>query len=219
MCELAGHPLLYWTIKFGQVCSHIDSVVVSSNEPEILQYCETFKNVKIIERPQELSDDHSQDIEAFEHCLSELKKLKHKVNDYVVHLRATNPFRKLWWMDEIIQILSTRPDIDTIRSVEEAADTPFKMWLRDDQKLMSPVAPINDIPFAHSQPRQNLPKSYRQNAHLDIIRTDVLSAGKIVGKKIYGYETVNDLPDIDLPVDLQVARENFSDLIDQTLLG
>ena len=120
-------------------------------------------------------------------------------------------------MDEIMEILKNKPEIDTVRSVEEASDTPFKMWFKSDSQLMKPVVNIPSVPFAHSMPKQALPKVYRQNAHLDVIKTSVVRDQKIVGDHIYGYETEDNLPDIDLPIDLTIAREHFGELIDKSL--
>jgi CMP-N,N'-diacetyllegionaminic acid synthase len=217
MQDLAGKPLLYWTLRYAQLCPYIENTIVSSDDLEILNYVSGFQNVWTIERPAHLASDTSTDLEAFEHCLTQAKSEFITVNDYVVHLRATNPFRKLSWMEDIIEKLLKDPEIDTVRSVELAEITPFKMWLPDDKGIIEPVCSVSGIQFAHSMPKQVLPKVYWQNAHLDIIRKDVLMSNQIVGKKIFGYLTPPDLPDIDLLHDLEIAREFFAELIDDGL--
>ena len=218
MCELAGKPLIYWSIKYAQMCPHIENIVISSDDRDILHYSRSFGEIVTVERPEHLAGDFSSDLEGFTHCLNALKDSDTKVNEYIVHLRATNPFRKLVWMEDIIQILRKNPKIDTVRSIELASDTPFKMWFKGKGQLIKPAVTLKDKPFSHSLPKQSLPIAFRQNAHLDIIKLSVLKADKIVGDNIYGYETESSLPDIDLPLDLQVAREHFSELIDKALI-
>ena len=215
---LAGQPLLFWTIKYAEVCPHIGNTILSSDDTEILEYASQFSNVTTIKRPENLATDISPDLEAFDHCLRMARMRDIPVNEYVVHLRATNPFRKLFWMDEIVATLRDNPEIDTVRSIEPAATTPYKMWHQDDRDFLEPVCTAPEVPFAHSMPKQLLPDVYWQNAHLDIIRKDVLLSNRIVGDKIYGYRTVGGLPDIDLPLDLETARDFFADLVDGKLL-
>jgi len=217
MQDLAGKPLLYWTLKYAQTCPHIENTIISSDDHEIISYAEKFPGVQTIKRPAHLATDTSTDLDAFEHCLKQARSTKIKVNEYIVHLRATNPFRKLSWMDEITTKLRDDPEIDTVRSVELAKITPYKMWLPDKAGIIEQVCSVEGLEFAHSMPKQILPTVYWQNAHLDVIRKDVLLSNRIVGEKIFGYETPADLPDIDLLNDLEMAREFFADWIDVNL--
>ena len=58
MMPIAGHPLIYWTIEAAKRSSAIDTIVVSSDDSEILTFAET-EEVESIIRPEELSEDHS----------------------------------------------------------------------------------------------------------------------------------------------------------------
>jgi CMP-N-acetylneuraminic acid synthetase len=85
--EVAGKPLILWTIEEAKKSKHIHRLVVSSDDEEILeissQYCE------VLERPKSLAKDNSSSIDVALHALKKLPGY-----DIVVLLQPTSPLRK-----------------------------------------------------------------------------------------------------------------------------
>ena len=95
-------PLIYWSIKYAQMSKHIDLIIVSSDDKKILDYSEKIGVDYAILRPKSISKDYSTDLEMFSHIIRQDIALKNK---FIVHLRPTNPFRKLRWMKNMIDII------------------------------------------------------------------------------------------------------------------
>jgi CMP-N,N'-diacetyllegionaminic acid synthase len=212
LTELNGCPLIYWSILFARRSEHISEIIVSSDSDEILEYADKVGVSEVIRRPSELAQDHSTDLESFLHLLSTSKKMKKC--EYVVQLRPTNPFRKLSWMHRVDQMIKAKPELTSIRSIEQATENPFKMWFLKNNGQIKNVIEVSKIQNHHSAPRQVLPISYKQNAHLDIIKRQTIEDGQIIGNMPCGLVVEPKLPDIDTWNDLKISRESFHDLID-----
>jgi CMP-N,N'-diacetyllegionaminic acid synthase len=156
-------------------------------------------------RPAELAKDDTPDLPVFEHCLNWLRENKGYVPDLVVHLRPTCPVRESAVIDEIIQILIDRPDLDSVRTITPVTHPPFKMWYRGDDGMLSAVAPLPDVREPWNQPRQQLPPTFLQTASIDVIRTSVITQQhSMTGQRIYGY-LEHDFFDIDTEAELAKA--------------
>jgi glucosamine 6-phosphate synthetase-like amidotransferase/phosphosugar isomerase protein len=67
--ELGGLPLIAWTIKAAKECPLIDSVIVTSDDPEILSVSAQYGADELIVRPSQLATDSASSIEAIAHAL------------------------------------------------------------------------------------------------------------------------------------------------------
>ena len=104
----------------------------------------------------------------------------------------------------MIEILLSEPELDSVRSISPARETPYKMWRRLDDGRLSPV--LNDLQEGYNRPRQDLPTVYLQNAAIDVLRSKtVLEKKSMTGDHIYGY-VMGDNFDIDYEVELDKAR-------------
>ena len=216
LIDLSGKPLIFWTIRFAQMQKDISDIIVSSDSDEILNYSQSLGVSELLLRPANLAQDLSTDLETINHIF--LNSEIAKSYDLFAHLRPTNPFRQFHWFENISQLIEANPTFSSIRSLEPANENPYKMWrLSDDQKIVNVIS-NSFIPEHHSAPRQLLPKAYKQNAHLDIIRKSTVLNGSMVGDNALGLLVEHGLPDIDSMSDLDFARTNFNTLIDPRLL-
>lgn len=215
LIDLNGSPLIYWTILYAQLIPEITDIVVSSDSLEILTYSNKIGITEALLRPKSLANDHTTDIDTFVHIINTSNIVKKY--DFIVHLRPTNPFRKLSWWESAIDLIAKNQDLTCIRSIELAQENPYKMWRLDQNNMIHNVILDSDVKDHHSAPRQILPKVYKQNAHLDIISQETLSNGSIIGTKPFGLLVDSGLPDIDNFDQLEYARQNFDTMIDPAL--
>jgi CMP-N,N'-diacetyllegionaminic acid synthase len=216
LVDLCGQPLIYWTIKFAQLSDQITDIVISSDSSEILNIAKDIGVSEAIMRPKHLARDLATDIEAFSHVLTASEIVKSY--DFIAHLRPTNPFRKLSWWQDVVQKTKTDLNFTSIRSIEPATENPYKMWKLDQHGQIENVIKKSHISNHHSAPRQILPKVFKQNAHLDILRKQTILDGEILGQNPLGLLVESGLPDIDTMQDLDLARVKFRNFIDALLI-
>ena len=197
-------PLLAHSVRHAREARTITRTIVSTDSTAYAEIARQFGAEVPFLRPSEIAGDLSADIDVFRHALEWLKREERYEPDICVHLRPTYPVRRVSDIDAIVQLLLDHPDLDAVRSVVAAPDTPFKMWFRAETGLLTPVV-ATAIEDAHNLPRQRLPTVYLQNACIDAVRTRViLEQGSMTGKRIYGY-VMDDHHDIDTEADFQRA--------------
>ena len=109
------------------------------------------------------------------------------VPEICVHLRVTHPVRQIKDIRRVIQTLIDDPSLHSAQSIAHQKKHRTRRRFRDSAGLLSPVI-TTTIPEAHSMPRQMLPTTYLQNACIDAIRSEVITARhSMTGSNIYGY--------------------------------
>ena len=182
---LNEHPLIAYSVKAAVDNPVISRIIVSTDCPEIGAIAQKYGAEIPFLRPSELSQDLSTDLEVFTHALQWLWENEHYIPDLVVQMRPTSPIR---FTDDIKNcvVKLKNSDADSIRVVTEAINTPFKMWIMDnDDSPMKPLLELDTIREPYNQPRQNLPQIYWQTGTLDVIKTTVITDQKSMsGSKI-----------------------------------
>ena len=214
---ISGKPLLAYSIEHALYSKLINRTIVSTNSPVYAEIARKFGAEVPFLRPPEISQDTSTDLEAFQHALKWLHENENYVPDICVHLRPTYPIRNIEDIDAAIRILIENPDIDSVRSVTPASNTPYKMWFMGNDNLLSPVVKT-EIKNAYNLPRQLLPQSYIQNACIDVVRTRVITElHSMTGSNIFGYVMEKNF-DIDTEQHLE-ATERYLEQSDKTEIG
>jgi CMP-N-acetylneuraminic acid synthetase len=194
---IAGKPMLAWSIEHAVAARQVTRVIVSTDSPHYADIARQFGAEVPFLRPASISGDLSTDLEVFEHALKWLDTHEGYRPDICVHLRPTHPVRNPADIDRMVEILLKESGIDSVRSVVVAPETPFKMWFRNADGLLSPVI-RTEIRDAYNQPRQALPPTYLQNASIDVVRSRViLEQHSMNGQTIHGYvmEAIYDIDD------------------------
>ena len=180
--ELAGHPLIAYSI-----CSALDSgifekVIVSTDSVEYAKIARRY-GAGVTLRPPEFATDTSPDIEWLLHALGTF-------NPYpkcFAILRPTSPFRKA----ETIRaawVEFQKHQCDSLRAVEPCSQHPGKMW-QVIGEYMYPLLLQPDQPF-HSSQYAALPRVYAQNASLEIAWTRVpMETNTIAGEIVVPFFT------------------------------
>jgi CMP-N,N'-diacetyllegionaminic acid synthase len=200
---LAGHPLIAYTISSAREADLFTEVLVSTEQPGIAEISERY-GATVIERPTEMADPMSPDIEWVLHAMSG------RAEDAFAILRPTSPFRtpatirRAWE-----RFLELGDGADSIRAVEPARQHPGKMW-RVEGDLMRPVMerPDPGTPW-HSMQTQSLPQVWAQNSSLEIAWSRVLEGDTptISGERVAPFFTEGDEGfSIDYPEDFERAE-------------
>lgn len=200
---LAGKPLLAHSIEHAIQACLVNRVLVSTDSSEYADIARKYGAEVPFLRPSVISGDDALDIDTFKHALDYLEKHEGYKPDIVVQLRPTYPIRDINDIDNMITLLINNPEIESIRCITPAAETPYKMW-REENGRIFPL--LNDIEEAYNMPRQKLPAIYMQNACIDVVRSCVIiKKHSMSGKNIMGYKMDNNF-DIDTEDDFRKAE-------------
>jgi CMP-N,N'-diacetyllegionaminic acid synthase len=156
---LKGVPLIQYTIDAAQKCSFISKVLVSSDNEEILEYCNKF-NVITQKRPSELSTDTASSLDVIEYCLNNFNEPS---NDFIL-LQPTSPLRNQSHISEAVKLYLDKKPLSLI-SVSSLGSKPFKSYKLDNS---GSLVPLFDEKTAFL-PRQSLPESFLPNGAIYIM--------------------------------------------------
>jgi CMP-N-acetylneuraminic acid synthetase len=88
----AGKPLICWSIDVALECDFIDEIIVSTDDLDILKMCLMYKHktnrIKLIKRPDELTQDDTPMWQVIDHVLDDYPH-----NILVILLQPTSPLR------------------------------------------------------------------------------------------------------------------------------
>ncbi len=209
--NLAGKPLLAWTIEEAKKSKFIDRIIVSTEDEEIAQIAKKYGAEVPFMRPQELAKDLSLDIDFLIHALDWLDQNESYTPDIVLRLPPTSPLRRVEHIDEGIMKLLDTPEAHSVRSITKANRHPFKHWkISPDGKFIEPFLPkeVTGFDQPHVMPRQLLPDAYIQTGAVDVVWEDVLRKyNSPVGEKTtYFMMDQDDSVNIDYPEDFELAE-------------
>jgi len=205
--DLAGKPLITWTIQAGLKSKYIDKVIVTSDDEKILDIAKFFY-AETIKRPDELASDTATTFDAIKHVIENIEKY-----DYVVLLQPTSPLRNEKHLDEAIELLMSKK-ADAVISVCKMDHSP--LWsnvLPEDGSIVNFLK--DDIKNKRSQ---DLPSYYRLNGAIYICRTDVLLDEEtfFINDNIFAYQMERKSSvDVDNNIDFELARILKENKIDE----
>lgn len=187
--ELAGHPLLAYSIAAARESGLFEAVVVSTDSEEIAQVALRYGAEVPALRPAEIATATSPDIEWIQHMLGVLADAGRTFELFSL-LRPTSPFRSAQTIRRAWdRFLAFDPPADSIRAVELCRQHPGKMWVIEGD-LMRPLLPQapGEVP-THSRQYQSLPEVYVQNSSLEIAWTRITADGEIAGERVVPFLT------------------------------
>ncbi len=195
---VGGRPLIAWSIEQARRSQRIGRVVVTTDDQEIAEVARRWGAETPFMRPAELAGDRSTDVEYHEHALRTLAAAEDYRPVIVVNLRPTMPVRRIATIDRAIEALIERPDVDSVRSVSLAEQTPYKMWRIGNGGLMEPIVALAGVAEPYNQPRQDLPPIYWQDGYVDVVWAHVvLGQRSTTGRRILPFIIDEPSQDID----------------------
>ena len=169
----AGHPLLAYSIAAAVQSEMVTRVIVSTDDQEIAAVARAYGAEVPFLRPSELARDETTDLPVFQHALQWLADEEAYRPAMVIQLRPTSPLRPRTCVDDAIAILREHPDADSVRGVVPSGQNPYKMWRLGDEDRMQPLL-TNELHEPYNMPRQQLPPTFWQTGHIDVIRAGTI---------------------------------------------
>lgn len=201
--ELAGKPLIAWSIEAGLQSKYVDRVVVSTNDEEIGNVAREYGADVPFMRPEELARDESTTIDMLRHALYELGE-EGEEYEYLILLQPTSPLRTEWHINEAVEKL-IQNNADNIIGVTEV-DHPIE-WTNTLPKNLSMEGFLRKE--MENKRSQDFPVRYRVNGAIYLMRIDVLLKSKTLffGRNSYAYVfDKTDSIDIDDMNDFLIAK-------------
>ena len=208
IANVAGFPLLAYSIAAAKLSSKISRIIVSTDSDEYAQIAKSYGAEVPFLRPSEISGDKSLDIEYLDYTLKKLNELGGEEVDLVVLLRPTTPIRDPFDIENAIDSLIERDNASSVVSVKETLECPYK-WVKMNEQgfISSPFSELNTDDV--NLPRQSFPKSYIPDGYVDVIRSsEIIVNGKVYGDNAYAWINCHKFIDIDTINDLNKVRES-----------
>ena len=197
IADLAGKPLIAYSILAARHAQYIDRVVVSTEDEEIAEVARKYGADVPFLRPKELAQDNSGIGDAINYTLTRLKV--NRAEKAIVQLYPTSPFRSSDFIDDMLEILY-RGYSSVITVKEVHVDSRLLYFQKGSNGAMVNIQKNNEIP--------TWKKYFRQYA--------ILMAHMKQKEEKHYYYVITDkcmLIDIDMPKDLRwaeaVIRKNY----------
>ena len=209
---LLGKPLLSWIIESARGARGITRLILSTDSQEYARIGREYWAETPFLRPPALASDAAADLEVMTHALGWLKEKEGYQPEIVLRLQPTNPTFPTELIDEGIRLLMENPEADSVRPITDSPKHPYKMWRPVAgspyiQPLMDPAGSGFKEPF--STARQLLPPAFVQVGAMEVVRTEVVLAGSMAGKKVLGLWVQDPLftVNIDSELDFLAAEQ------------
>ena len=122
--KINGIPLLAYPILASKKANHISDIYVSTDNVNIKQVALEY-GAKVIDRPKELAQDDTSDIDTMRHAVEYLGD-----DGDIVHLRATTPMVESDVLDKAIEYFQDN-ECTGLRSAHESPETAYKSFKQD----------------------------------------------------------------------------------------
>jgi len=201
--DLAGKPLIAWTIEASLKSKYISKTVVSSDNKEILDISVEY-GAEIIKRPENLASDTATSESVVKHAIDCLESTG-EVFEVVILLQPTSPLRTYFDIDSAFDIFFKDSKTTSVISGYKVDNKFLKAFIINQFGLLS--TPLNTD--YSSLRRQDLPETFMPNGAVYIVNIKSFRKGK-------GFYTRKTLPyemskthslDIDLLEDLKLAKK------------
>lgn len=195
--ELAGKPLIGWTIDEARKSQYIDRLVLSSDDQEIQEVAIKYGCEVPFNRPSELAQDDTPGVLPVLHAVRKLQGY-----DYVILLQPTSPLRTVEDIDGCLE-LCLRHLAPSCVSITAPDKSPFWMFSLNDEKQL---VPFLDKTIALR--RQELRDIFALNGAVYVIETNhLLATERFIDEKSIGYTMPRERSiDIDTALDFRICE-------------
>jgi len=134
LIDFCDAPLLSWSIAVALNCPEIDSVFVSTDDPEIATCAESY-GARSLTRPTEISGDTASSESALINALEQIATLERgTIPSTVVFLQATSPLRESFELSEALRHFREEK-LDSLFAAAEPED--YLLWQKRETALES----------------------------------------------------------------------------------
>ncbi|MEZ0232434.1 MAG: hypothetical protein ACAH12_06315 [Methylophilaceae bacterium] len=201
---LAGKPLIAYAIEAGLACQSLETVIVSTDDPLIVDVARQFGAEVPFLRPAELGSDTASEWLAWQHAISTIQAERGEF-DLFVSLPTTSPFKSVTDIQACIDILENDPKTDIVITVREAERNPYFNMVKLDKAGYADVVIQPDISVSR---RQDVPAVYDVTTVAYASRPEYIMRAKRLfdGKVKTVLVPAERALDIDTPYDFMLAE-------------
>ena len=201
IAEIAGKPLIYYTIKEAKKAKTLDRIIVSTDHDGIAEVAKKNGAEVPFKRPADISEDVPTEF-VLQHAVKYLEEKEGYPVDVVVTLQPTSPLLKAEYIDACVEKLISNSNIGSVVTVCKITERPEWMFKTDGSKLV----PFMDLDLKGDiLVSQNLPDLYRHNGAVYATKRDVvMNENRIISKDCIGVVMpVEESYEIEEPRDLK----------------
>lgn len=194
--DLAGKPLIAWTIEEAKKSKYITRLILSSDDDEIIDVAKKYNCEVPFKRPAELAQDHTSGMDPVLHAIKSCPGY-----DYILMLQPTSPFRTAEDIDNCLEKVFNN-DWSFCVSLTEVSESPYWMYNIENNHMK------NILDSIELSTRQVLPKNFILNGALYVAKTKQFLEKKnflndetkpFIMEKSHSY-------DIDEPIDFKICE-------------
>lgn len=178
--NVAGKPLIQYTIDEAKKSKYIDEIHVSTDDQEIAQIVEKYGTKILRLRPKHLAQDDSRTIDVILDVINYYKSLN-KYFDIVILLQPTQPLRKTFHIDESLGLFIKNNE-QSLVSVSLVEEHPILMRQINSQGLLETLLHKNS-----TVRRQDFEPYYIVNGAIYINKVSELTDKVSLNDNIYPY--------------------------------
>jgi len=173
--QLAGKPMIAWTIEMANSLSMIDRVIVSTEDDEIAQIANEWGAETPFFRPIELADDCASTESVLQHALNWLEEDPNSDCQIMFYMQVDCPYRSKGVLENVLGIIQQDESIDTVFPARLEHKNFWKLENGDYIKL-------DDRGHA---PRQIKEHIFKEDTGTGCaIRSRVVKSGKRIGENV-----------------------------------
>lgn len=200
--DLAGKPLIAYTIEAALKAKTLRRVIVSTDDAEIAEIAKSYGAEVPFLRPAELARDDTPSPTVVQHTVRYVEEDEGHRLDAVVLLQPTSPLRNERHIDEAVEKLF-ESGADSVITVCKVRHHPYWCFVVKGDRLY----PFSKKGITISR-HQDLPQVYAANGAVYVVKRDVLfKQSSLFGKDTRAVVmSLKDSMDIDDYTDLFVAE-------------
>ena len=165
---VAGKPLLAWTVEAALGATHVDKVIISSDDDEIISIGKQYGCEAPFKRPANLSTDESGSVEVLLHAMKFYPSY-----DYVIFLQPTSPLRTSSDINFAFKLFLDTQAASCV-SITDVNESPFWMFERNKEGFINQLIKSDNIYTR----RQDLPIFFKPNGAIYIVKSRIFKMQK-----------------------------------------
>ena len=206
MIDLAGRPLLDYTLATAERCRNLDRIVLSTNMSDAIEWAaQHYRRIETpFIRPERLAESATTPVEVAVHAIDFLEEREDVHVEAVVLLQPTCPFRRLNEVEEAISLFKQKNLVSLI-GVSRVWHHPSDYIFRNPE---DPAEFKYVLRESNWKQRQDFPEVLFMTGALYICRADYLrNTLGFYDKQSYLFQMAEEtMIDIDSAFDLTIAR-------------
>jgi CMP-N,N'-diacetyllegionaminic acid synthase len=172
--DMAGKPLIAWSIEAGRRSKYIDRIIVSTEDKEIRDIALKYGADVPFLRPYELAQDDTPGVAPILYTVKKLMTDEKNKYEYIILLQPTSPLRNEKHIDEAIETFLHNNNQNKFNSLISVTELEHPIYwnrlVEDDNKLRDYLKYDKSKKFR----RQDFDKVYRLNGAIYLIERDAL---------------------------------------------